>query len=159
MMKLKTLSLKVILALAAVVIGMFALMLFWRLPATLMRDYHHAGSAWVMTIGIYVTVLCFFGAIGYAWQLLRRVDTNTAFSWVAVKNLRHLKWATTGMTIGLIGIMPEFYVMAQFEDAPGLCLIGSGIVALPLMVTIFLAVLQELWTKALMYKAENDLTI
>ncbi len=159
MMKLKTLSLKVMLVLASFVIGMFALMLFWRLPANLTAGYHDTVGAWVMTIGIYVAVLCFFAAIGCAWQLLRRVDTNTAFSWVAVKNLRQLKWATTGMTIGLLGIMPEFYVMAQFEDAPGLCLIGSGIVALPLMVTIFLAVLQELWAKALSYKVENDLTI
>lgn len=158
-MKLKIWSLKIMLGLAGLVIGVFALMLFWRLPHGLTVAYHQVGTAWVMTVGIYMAVVCFFGAIICAWRLLKRVETDTAFSWLAVKNLRQLKWATTGMFIGLIGILPEFYVISQFEDAPGLCLIGGGIVALPLMVTIFLAVLQALWTKALTYKVENDLTI
>jgi hypothetical protein len=123
-MKLKTLEFKNdVGAWQGLVIGVFALMLFWRLPAWAhSADYHQAGSAWLMTIGIYVAVLCFFAAIGCAWQLVEASGNQHRVFLVAVKNLRQLKWATTGMTIGLFGIMPEFYVMAQFEDAPGLVL-------------------------------------
>lgn len=158
-MKAKTLSLKVMLVAAGLVVGMFATMLFWRLPNNLIRIYHQPVTAWVMTTGIYVAVACFFVAIVCAWRLLRRIETDTAFSWLAVTNLRQLKYAVGGITVGLAAIMPQVYVAAQFEDAPGLCLVGAGIVALPLMVTIFLAVLQQLWATALNYKVENDLTI
>ncbi|WP_054716924.1 hypothetical protein [Lacticaseibacillus manihotivorans] len=59
-MKLKIWSLKIMLGLAGLVIGVFALMLFWRLPRGLTVAYHQAGTAWLMTIGIYVAVVCFF---------------------------------------------------------------------------------------------------
>lgn len=84
-MKLKIWSLKIMLGLAGLVIGVFALMLFWRLPRGLTVAYHQAGTAWLMTIGIYVAVVCFFGAIVFAWHLLKRVETDTAFSWLAVR--------------------------------------------------------------------------
>lgn len=158
-MKIRTLILKMMLVLASVVIGLFAAMLFWRLPVNLIRIYHQAATAWLMTVGVYVAVGCFYLAVLGAWQLLRRIETDTAFSPRAVGDLRRLKWAVAGIAGGLLGIMPQVYVVAQHTDAPGVCLIGGGIVALPLMVTIFLGVLEQLWATALVYKRENELTV
>lgn len=158
-MKMKTLSLKVMLVVVGIVIGLYSTSLVWVLPHNLTVIYHNSATAWLLASGVDLAVICFLVAIVCAWRLLRRIDTNTAFSWLAVKNLRQLKYATSGITLGFALGLPQFYVMAKVEDAPGLCLIGGAIVALPLMVTVFLAVLQQLWSTALAYKVENDLTV
>ncbi|WP_390406096.1 DUF2975 domain-containing protein [Lacticaseibacillus jixiensis] len=158
-MKIRTTFLKAMLVIAGLVIALFAGGFFWRMPNRLTTIYHAPLWAWVLTGGLYFAVVCFFAALVCAWRLLRRVETDTAFTQLAVANLRQLKWCTTGITVGLALIMPQVFVAMQQEDAPGGILMASGLVALPLMVTIFLAVLEQLWAKALAYKTENELTI
>ncbi|WP_461213897.1 DUF2975 domain-containing protein [Lacticaseibacillus sp. GG6-2] len=158
-MKVRTLLLKLMLVLAGVVVAFFGIAGFWRLGPKLAEIYQHALWAWVFIAGGYIAWICFYVAVVQAWRLLRRVDTDTAFSPLAVANLRALKLAVAGITIGLAAILPQIYIAAQQEDAPGLCLMGAGIVAVPLMVTIFLAVLERLWATALAYKQENELTV
>ncbi|WP_263849097.1 hypothetical protein [Lacticaseibacillus nasuensis] len=38
-------------------------------------------------------------------------------------------------------------------------LIGSAIVAIPVVISVFLAILQQLWAAALAYKTDSDFTI
>lgn len=76
-----------------------------------------------------------------------------------VQLLRRFKWAMAGAAASLCLILPQFFVAADQEDAPGLFVIGCGIVAVPFVVAVFLAVLQRLWQTALTYKEENDLTV
>ena len=52
--------------------------------------------------------------------------------------------------------LPFIYTITQLDDAPGLLLIGLGLSAIPLTLTVFMAVLVRLWEAALQLKNENE---
>lgn len=55
--------------------------------------------------------------------------------------------------------LPFFYIVAKLEDAPGIMLIGLGIIFASTIIAVFAAVLQRLLQEAIDIKSENDLTI
>lgn len=158
-MKLRTLFLEIVVVVAALATVILAVMAFWRLPIRLTQIYGNAVTAILFGIGVYINVVGFLSGCLFAWRLLRCVDRNTAFKQEAVTNLARLKWSLLVMAVGCAALLPGFMVAAQAEDAPGLMLIGCLIFAVPVVVTVFLAILQQLWTAALHYKDENDLTV
>jgi hypothetical protein len=109
--------------------------------------------------GLYLVVAAFFAAVVFAWQLLGTINRQLAFSRRAVRLLSRLKWACVGMQIGVLLCLPMVYTVADGGDAPGVMLIGLVLFAIPMIVAVFLAILQRLWAAALAYKEENELTI
>ena len=108
---------------------------------------------------MYVSVIPFLMALFQALKLLSYIDTNNAFSELAVKALKNIKnFATTISLLYVVGL-PLFYVVGEVDDAPGVILIGMSFIFAPMVVTVFAAVLQKLLKNAIDIKNDNDLMI
>ncbi|MFD1484716.1 DUF2975 domain-containing protein [Lacticaseibacillus baoqingensis] len=158
-MKLRSWFLKVCLVLATLLVLTLGVVLFWRAPGALLQSGVSPLLAWPFGSGLYVIVAGFLAAVVFAWQLLATIDHNLAFSQRAVQLLARLKWACVGMQAGVLLCLPMIYTFADQDDAPGVMLIGLVLFAIPMVVGVFLALLQRLWAAALAYKEENELTV
>ncbi|QFR62794.1 DUF2975 domain-containing protein [Schleiferilactobacillus harbinensis] len=158
-MKLRSWFLQFCLAVACVLAVIFCLIVFPRMTGKLMDIYRHPVASWFFAAGWYGAALGFFVGADQASRLLVAANRHQAFTPRVVQLLRRFKWAMAGAAASLCLILPQFFVAADQEDAPGLFVIGCGIVAVPFVVAVFLAVLQRLWQTALTYKEENDLTV
>lgn len=110
-------------------------------------------------IGMYIGAVPFFIALYQAYKLLQYIDTNTAFSELSVKALQNIKYC--GIAIGLLfaGGMPFIYRAAEYDDAPGVIVLGLLIAFASFIIAVFAAVLQKLFRNAITIKSENDLTV
>jgi len=108
---------------------------------------------------MYVSAIPFYFALYQAFKLLSYIDKNLAFSEISVVALKKIK--TCALTIsGLYVIaLPFIFIIAEWDDAPGLALIGMVIVGASLVIAVFAAVLQRLLQEAIYIKSENDLTV
>ncbi|WP_203650438.1 DUF2975 domain-containing protein [Secundilactobacillus yichangensis] len=146
------------LALLAIAIGIIPF------PIMLREMFEHAPHhlnvvVVILGIGIYLAIIGFLAAAIFAEQLLGIIDHNQAFSSQAVTYLNRVKWALVVVTVGVWLWLPFIYAITQLNDAPGIMLIGLGIATIPLILTVFIAVLVRLWAAALQIKNENDLTV
>ncbi|MET3574450.1 DUF2975 domain-containing protein [Bhargavaea ullalensis] len=159
-MKRETLFLKaavIVLALPVLAVCIFALpQLAIDIP-----DYR-TDVAYAVTgllVVLYATALIFFAALWQAFRLLSRIDQRDAFSEGSVHSLKRIK--RFAVLIGLFyaaGLYPIF-VLAQVDDAPGLVVIGMGMVFASFTMAVFAAVLEKLVRNAIDIKTENDLTV
>ncbi len=109
--------------------------------------------------GLYLISLPFFFSIYQSFKLLNYIDKNIAFSDLSIKALRSIKYAATVMSgLCMLG-MPVIFLVAQWDDAPGLVIVGFLTACSPLIVAVFAAVLQKLVESAIEMKSENDLTV
>ncbi|WP_179394622.1 DUF2975 domain-containing protein [Lacticaseibacillus absianus] len=155
-MKIRLLGLKALLSAAGLAV---TVMVGGLSPYALGQLRSAPWPAWLGLVGIWATTGLFYWALVGAWRLLRCVEMAQAFTVIAVDRLKRLKWAVAGMTGALTLCLPAIYHVADSGDAPGVMIIGLGLVGLPLMVTLFLAVLQRLWAAALDFKQDSDLTV
>ena len=132
---------------------------FWPLTGRLITIYRNAQTAILAGTGLYFAAVVFAIACWTGWQLLRTIQQQKAFSQRAVDLLRRLKWSVSAFACGLMVTLPQMYVVTQSEDAPGLILITCTIIMVPVVVAVFLAILQRLWQSALDYKTDSDLTV
>ncbi|WP_054677181.1 DUF2975 domain-containing protein [Lacticaseibacillus sharpeae] len=116
-------------------------------------------QALTFVAGLYLLIVAFLVAAFFAERLLLVIDRQQAFSDQAVHLLATIKWCVCVMAVGALMWLPLIYSVTQQEDAPGIMVIALGIIAIPVIIAVFLAVLQRLWASALDYKRENDLTI
>jgi hypothetical protein len=56
-------------------------------------------------------------------------------------------------------ILPLVFVVAEWDDAPGLIVINLVFIGASFLVAVFAAVLQRLLQQAIEIKEENDLTV
>jgi hypothetical protein len=110
-------------------------------------------------MGLYVTAIPFFIALYQAMNLLGLIDQNQAFSDLAIKALKNIKYCA--ITIGALFAagMPYVYMVADKDDAPGVVAVGLVIVYASFVIATFSAVLQKLVQNAVDIKSENDLTV
>lgn len=106
-----------------------------------------------------LTGICFIYILMQTLKLILNIDHNKAFSESTINYLKHIR--NTGYVItGLyVLLMPVIYLIAEFDDAPGLILFGAFFVFTSAVITAFADVLKKLFSSALEYKIENDLTI
>lgn len=142
----------VALALFDLALGLFAL---WRMPPRLAIMYGNPGTAYVAGFGMYVIFICLLAACWFTWQLLNRVNRKQAFTDQALVWLRDLKHAATGIAIGFGLMLPQIYVTAQNEDAPGLILMVFFAAILPLAVAAILAILERLWAEVIINQTKQ----
>jgi hypothetical protein len=129
----------------------------WLANNSVNPDYAHI--LYPILIIMYVSVIPFFVALYQAFKLLNYIDKNKAFSELSVKALKNIKYcAITISGLYVVG-MPFFYILAELDDAPGIMLIGLGIIFASTIIAVFAAVLQRLLQEAIDIKSENDLTI
>lgn len=108
---------------------------------------------------MYISAIPFYIALYQAFKLLNYIDKNQAFSKFSVKSLRKIKKCALTISCLYVAALPLIYVIAEWDDAPGLILIGMVIAGASLVIAVFAAVLLRLLREALYIKSENDLTV
>ena len=107
---------------------------------------------------MYGAAVPFYFALYQAFNLLRYIDENTAFSELSVKALKNIKFcAITISGLYVLGL-PLFRFIAKEVDPP-IVLMGLIIIFASLVIAVFAAILQRLLQEAINIKSENDLTV
>ena len=112
-----------------------------------------------LLLGMYVPAIPFFIGLYQAFNLLRLIDKNKAFSRETLRALNTIKYC--GIAIGVMyGIgLPYIYRLAQMDDAPGVMMIGIIFTFAPIIIAVFAAVLQKMFQNTMDIKSENELTV
>ncbi|MFA6039355.1 MAG: DUF2975 domain-containing protein [Candidatus Peribacteraceae bacterium] len=154
-----TLFLKAVIILIGGVVLVLCAVVFPQIYTALRNVPEAAAVMYPALIGLYATPLPFFFALYQAFRLLQYIDANNAFSVSSVQALMLIKYCAIAMSLLYAAGMPLVAVLAELDDAPGAILIGAAIVAAPLVVATFAAVLQKLVRNAVDMKLEHDLTV
>lgn len=108
---------------------------------------------------MYVSAIPFYLALYQAFRLLTYIDKNQAFSELSVGALKKIRNYTVAISGLYMIALPLVYIIAEWDDAPGLILVGLVMVGASIVVAVFAAVLQKLLKVAIEIKTENDLTV
>ena len=108
---------------------------------------------------MYVSTIPFYIALYQSFNLLSFIDKNQAFSQMSVDALKKIKNCAITISSLYVVIIPFVFMIAQWDDAPGLALINLVIIGASIVVAVFAAVLQRLLQEAIDIKTENDLTV
>ncbi|MCP1491525.1 hypothetical protein J2Y73_001556 [Peribacillus frigoritolerans] len=107
---------------------------------------------------MYGAAIPFYVALYQAFNLVRYIEENTAFSKLSVKALKNIKCcAITISGLYVLGL-PLFHFIARKVDPP-IGLMGLIIIFASLVIAVFAAILQRLLQEAINIKSENDLTV
>ncbi|PEB77753.1 hypothetical protein COM95_30900 [Bacillus cereus] len=117
-----------------------------------------APMKYLVFIVMYGAAIPFYLALYQAFNLLRYIDENKAFSELSVKVLKNIKCcAITISGLYVLGL-PLFHFIAKKVDPP-IGLMGIIIIFASLVIAVFAAILQRLLQEAINIKSENDLTV
>jgi hypothetical protein len=114
---------------------------------------------YLVCIVFYASAIPFYFALYQAFNLLRFIDKNIAFSELSVMALKKIKYCAITISILHVLVLPLFYLFAELDDAPGVVIIGCIVPFASVVIAVFAAVLQKLLKHAIDIKSENDLTI
>lgn len=109
--------------------------------------------------GLYVAAIPFFFALYQALKLLSYIDRNTAFSNLSILALKKIKYCAAFIALLFTAGAPFIHMAADYDDAPGVNVIGMVIIFASVVISVFAALLQELLQRVIAIKAENDLTV
>ncbi|WP_085993145.1 DUF2975 domain-containing protein [Oceanobacillus senegalensis] len=110
-------------------------------------------------IVMYVATIPFYLALYQTLKLLSYIEKDQAFSQMSVIALKKIKNCAKTISGLYVVILPLVYIVAEWDDAPGLILLGMVIIGASFAVAVFASVLQRLLQKAIDIKEENDLTV
>lgn len=108
-------------------------------------------------IGIYITTIPFYFALGQAIKLLNLIPENPFIdaSTIALNRIK-----ISAVTIGILYIFGVLFLNTQGGAlTPGVGLLGILIAAASFVIAVFASVSQELVGRIIDIKAENDLVI
>ncbi|KQL35413.1 hypothetical protein AN960_17980 [Bacillus sp. FJAT-25509] len=117
-----------------------------------------AAMKYLVFIVMYGAALPFYIALYQAFNLLRYIDNNTAFSELSVKALMNIKYCAIAISSIYVLGMPLFHFIAKKVDPP-IGILGAIIIFASLVIAVFAAILQQLLQEAINIKSENDLTV
>ncbi|MCH6267528.1 DUF2975 domain-containing protein [Neobacillus citreus] len=117
-----------------------------------------APMKYLVFIVMYGAAVPFYFALYQAFNLLRYIDKNTAFSELSVKALRNIKYCAITISVLYVLGLPLFHFIAKKVDPP-IGFLGIFIIFASLVIAVFAAILQRLLQEAINIKSENDLTI
>jgi hypothetical protein len=118
-----------------------------------------AYMVFALLIIMYVSAIPFYFALYQALKLLSYIDKNQAFSQISVTALKNIKKCAIIIS-GLYAVaVPFVFIIAEWDDAPGLALLNLVVVGAAMVIAVFAAVLQRLLQEAINIKSENDLTV
>lgn len=112
----------------------------------------------LVLILLYGAAVPFYFALYQAFNLLRYIDENTAFSDLSIKALKNIKCCAITISGWYVLGMPLFHFIAEKVDPP-IGFVGLIIIFGSLVIAVFAAVLQRLLQEAIHIKSENDLTV
>ncbi|WP_138419625.1 DUF2975 domain-containing protein [Aquibacillus sediminis] len=108
---------------------------------------------------LYGSAVPFYVALYQALKLLSYIDKSEAFSQNSVIALKKIKLCAITISGLYLVALPLIYIIAEWDDAPGLILIGLVVMGASIVIAVFAAVLQRLLQEAIHIKSENDLTV
>ncbi|KZE69212.1 hypothetical protein AWM68_02795 [Fictibacillus phosphorivorans] len=108
---------------------------------------------------VYLSTVPFYFALHQAFKLLQYIDKNKAFSELSVRSLMKIKKCALTISGLYVLALPLVYIIAEWDDAPGLVLVGMVFIGASVVIAVFAAVLQRLLKDAIDLKSENDLTV
>lgn len=108
---------------------------------------------------MYISAIPFYMALYQALKLLGYIDRNEAFSELSVESLKKIRNCAVTISALYAAGLPFIFMIAEWDDAPGLALLGLVVVGASLVIAVFAAVLQRLLKQAIDIKSENDLTV
>jgi hypothetical protein len=114
---------------------------------------------YLVSIVFYASAIPFYFALYQAFNLLRFIDKNKAFSALSVMALKKIKYCAIIISSLHVLVLPLFYLLADKDDAPGAVFIGLAVPFAAMVIAVFAAVLQKLLQEAIDIKSENDLTV
>ncbi|MFE8697551.1 DUF2975 domain-containing protein [Cytobacillus sp. FJAT-53684] len=114
---------------------------------------------YLVYIIFYASALPFYFALYQAFNLLRLIDKNNAFSLLSVIALKKIKYCAITISCLHVLALPLFYLFAEMDDAPGVIFVGLVVPFASMVIAVFAAVLQKLLQEAIDIKSENDLTV
>jgi len=117
-----------------------------------------APMKYLIFIVMYGSAVPFYFALYQAFNLLRYIDENTAFSELSVKALKNIKCCAIIISGLYVLGLPLFRFITKKVDPP-IGLIGLIIIFASLVIAVFAAILQRLLQEAINIKSENDLTV
>ncbi|HWO95737.1 MAG TPA: DUF2975 domain-containing protein [Bacillus sp. (in: firmicutes)] len=112
-----------------------------------------------LLIVMYGSTIPFYFALYQTLRLLSYIDKNQAFSELSVIALKKIKNCAITISGLYVVALPFLFIIAEWDDAPGLVLIGMVIIGASMVIAVFAAVLQKLLKEAIDIKSENDLTV
>lgn len=125
--------------------------------AELLPDF--AYIKFLVSMVFYASAIPFYFALYQAFNLLRFIDKNKAFSELSVMALKKIKYCAITISGLHLLVLPLFYLFADKDDAPGMIFIGLLVPFASMVIAVFAAVLQKLLQEAIDIKSENDLTV
>lgn len=149
---------------AVVALGLVALLFGGLILSEIYRNFDDAFPSigflrYPIVLLLGAAFIPFVGALYQAMKLLRYIDTNQAFSMLAVDALRKIKHCAFMVGGLFVLLLPLAFVVAELDDAPGLIIIVTAIAGTPLAIAVFAALLEKLLESAIAIKNENDLTV
>ncbi|MDM5317159.1 DUF2975 domain-containing protein [Fictibacillus sp. b24] len=108
---------------------------------------------------VYASTIPFYFALYQAFKLLQYIDKNKAFSDLSVRALKKIKNCALTISGLYVVALPLVFIVAEWDDAPGLVLVGMAFIGASIVIAVFAAVLQRLLKEAIDLKSENDLTV
>ncbi len=137
-------------------LGIVAVCIFI-LPSGILTD--QTGYYRPILIGMYLPAVPFFFALFQSLQLLSYIDHNKAFSFLAVKALKNIKYCAIIISALYVAGLPYIFTAADKDDAPGVVAIALVIIFASIVIAVFSGVLQSLLRNVIAIKSENDLTV
>jgi MFS family permease len=127
------------------------------LPAGIISE--HAGMYRPLLLGMYIPAIPFFIGMFQTLRLLRNIDQNRAFSTDSYESLKVIKVCAFIIALLYGAALPYIFTLAQRDDAPGVVLIGLMFTFGPLAIAVCASIFQQLLSRALDIKSENELTV
>ncbi|WP_102346102.1 DUF2975 domain-containing protein [Bacillus sp. Marseille-P3661] len=119
----------------------------------------YAYIKYLVSIVFYASAIPYYFALYQAFNLLRYIDKNKAFSQISVTALKKIKYCAITISSLHVLVLPIFYIFAEIDDAPGVIFVGLVVPFASMVIAVFAAVLQKLLQEAIDIKSENDLTV
>ncbi|MTT31711.1 DUF2975 domain-containing protein [Terrilactibacillus sp. BCM23-1] len=160
MRRVSTLFLKIVVILIGIPILALCIFLvpeLGNLAAKLLPKF--AFIKYLVFIVFYASAIPFYFALYQAFNLLRFIDKNKAFSELSVMALKKIKYCAIAISCLHVLVLPLFYLFADKDDAPGVIFVGLVVPFASMVIAVFAAVLQKLLKEAIDIKSENDLTV
>lgn len=153
-----TLFLKLaLIILAAPLLPYFGYFLPWFLQST--AGDQGQWLLWSFMGVVSLTALPYLYILVKAYQLLRAIDNSTAFSQASVAALRAIAGSAGLISLVYLALSPFSYRMADAQDAPGILVLHLALCFMPMVVSVFAAVLQKLLAQAVSLKEDSEYTI
>lgn len=163
MKKGSTLLLKAAVILMGIPVLVLAVVLWWQIGSVAIAEAFKGATLGYIILGILtgmtLSMIPYYASLYQAFKMLTYIDHNKAFSALSVAALKKIKKYALIICGLYVLILPLVFAVAQWDDAPGLVIIGMVPAFAALVIAIFAAVLQKLLQEAIELKSENELTV